>query len=63
MTESEPEAMVVVAGASHCHHALLSLGAWPKPKMRSGPTLVPTKPAPRENDHPVVSLAVLTEIV
>ena len=62
MTESDPEAIVVVAGASHCHQALLSFGAWPKPKMRS-PALAPTKPVPRVNDQPVVSLAVLTEIV
>ena len=56
MTESDPDAIVVVAGASHCHQALPSFGAWPKPKMRSGPALVPTKPAPRANDQPVVSV-------
>ena len=64
---------MVVAGASHCHHALASFGAWPKPKIRSGVGLgtsssphgpgwsrsaQPEKPLEPVNDHPLVSLAV-----
>ena len=64
---------MVVAGASHCHQALASLAAWPKPKIRRGVGLgtsssphgpgcrrraQPEKPLEPVKDHPLVSLAV-----
>src|SRR6185312_15628857 len=71
-----PDPIVVVSGASHCHHALARLAAWPKPKMRSGvglPTSAsahgpgwdlseqPAKPSSWKNVHPPFCWVVSSE--